>query len=82
METLQSQLSQEMGQSKDQDTGSTGHSTGTASKATGERFGSAKKAKLVVFKMANLRASETASAFDAGAFQVPALVLLTMTVLA
>jgi len=82
LEILQSQLSQSVGQSENEDGSPTGHGTGTASKATGEKLGSAKKAKLVVFKMAHNGISEMASAFESGTFQFPALVLRTMIALA
>ena len=43
-----------------------GHSTRTASKAVGETYGSAKKAKLVVVKMAGLDLTECIDVFDLG----------------
>lgn len=57
-----------MGQTPGEDASSDSHSTGTASKATGERYGSAKKATLVVFKMADYFQSETVDAFRQGTF--------------
>ena len=46
------------------DTSPGGHSTCTASKAAGQRWGAAKKSKLVVVKMTDLDESETETVFD------------------
>lgn len=66
MEVVQTEESLQMGQAPGEDTSVNSHSTGTASKATGERYGSAKKATLVVFKMASLEQSEAVDVFRQG----------------
>ncbi len=68
LEVLQSKLSLAWHQPTDEDPTSTSHSTGTASKATGERFGSAKKATLIDVKMADIFISEIATVFDQGTY--------------
>ena len=55
-----------VGQSPNEDDSLDGHSTGTASKAVGEKYGSAKNSKLVVIKMADYNTDEMESVFDFG----------------
>ncbi len=80
MEVVQSELSLHMGQAPGEDTSGDSHSTGTASKATGERYGSAKMATLVVFKMADYFQSETADAFKQSTCLSSSLLLVCATV--
>lgn len=66
LETLQSEFARDWGLSPNKDPTTNSHGTGTASKATGERFGAAKKATLVVYQVADTFKSELATAFNQG----------------
>lgn len=71
MEVLQSRLSEYKGQAKNEDSSEKSHSTGTASKAAGERYGSAKGATLVVFKMFDTSIFEVLTSFEQGISSKP-----------
>lgn len=64
MEVLQSTLSLFNQDDPTKDGSDDGHSTGTASKTIGQKWGSSKKATLVVVKMHNMGLTEAATVFD------------------
>ena len=68
VEIVQTGRSLNIYQSPDTDDSPTGHSTATASKAAGAKYGSAKAAKLVVIKMADFVTDEVGSVFNFGTY--------------
>ena len=65
---MQTPLSVERGQLPDQDGSPVGHGTGTASKAVGVKYGSAKASHLVVIKMGGYDRGEITEVFDFGTY--------------
>lgn len=78
---MQTPLSLQRKQLSNEDGSPSGHGTGTAAKAVGVKYGSAKASNLIVIKMGGYDTAEATEVFDFGTYARLSSCLLPNTIL-